>query len=278
MSQVENLSIVPAAPPSSGGRLRLLDLSCTIFAIFLVLVSIVMFLLNRNAKEISALLTAQNAAALKLESDIKYYEQFHLPNSKLPPPDLFEDLVTFSRNNANIIYTVHRFYSWNHDDESFNIMSLLQRLTPRDGSNTLFDHIAVKPEISPDIESSPGDNIVTEAFYQIKLYQAIRDDAQTIAESWHSALLAVSTYILPILYALLGALLYALRNSAADGVALINRLVMAGIAGFAVSRLNDLLPQEVLLSPLAVAFVVGYSTEILIGRLDAFISKVGAKS
>ena len=47
--------------------------------------------------------------------------------------------------------------------------------------------------------------------------------------------------------------------------------MMAAIAGIAISSISPLLPKDVLLSPLAIAFVFGYSIDIFTSHLDAYI-------
>ena len=193
--------------------------------------------------------------------------------TQLFPPGLFDDLVNFSRNNAKIIYTIHRLPFWRPWSESEQNCpqgkkgcSIPLQVIQNFGSD--FNRIVVDPAVSPnphDQAASPG-NIVEEGFYQIRLYQHIRDYAQDVVDSWRALLLAISTYILPIAYSVLGALFYALRHPLLPRI--LNRLVIAGVAGFAVSRFSDLLQQELSLPPLAIAFVVGYSTEILVRRLD----------
>jgi hypothetical protein len=75
--------------------------------------------------------------------------------------------------------------------------------------------------------------------------------------------------------------LYALRGACANfrqrrtdlSPDRISRFLMAGIAGIAISALSSLIPQELLLSPLAAAFIIGYSIDILTTRLDRYIRK-----
>jgi hypothetical protein len=279
MDTIDNLSRIPGARTDES-HLKWLDCGTAIFAALLVILSIGMFLLHKNSKEVSSLIEEQNVAALKLEENIKYYNWMHYGDdtykTQLFPPGLFDDLVNFSRNNAKIIYTVHRLPFWRPWGESGQNCppekkwcSIPLRVIQNFGSE--FNHIVVDPAISPnphDQTVNPG-NIVSEGYYQIRLYQHIRDYAQNTVDSWRALLLAISTYILPIAYAVLGALFYALRHPSLSRI--LNRLVIAGVAGFAVSRFSDLLPQDVLLPPLAIAFVVGYSTEILVRRLDNFL-------
>jgi len=48
---------------------------------------------------------------------------------------------------------------------------------------------------------------------------------------------------------------------------------MAAIAGIAVAGFNTLIPKEASLPPLAIAFLVGYSVDILTCHLDGYVRK-----
>jgi hypothetical protein len=258
-----------------------LDYGSAVFAILLIIISSGLFLLTQKAKEVNDLVKDQNIAALKLEENVKYYQWLHDNNntgkSSLFPPGLFEEMVNFSRNNAKIMYAIRGLPFWRSKKEipdqecqhenhwCSTLERIIHRFPPQNG--VAFDHVVVDPEISPSL--LVDQNIVKEGFYQIRLYQQIRDYAQDTADAWSSFILAITTCCLPIAYAVLGALFQALRQP--EQARIIHRLVMAGVAGFAVSRLSDLLPQDVLLPPLAIAFVVGYSTEILTSRLDELL-------
>jgi hypothetical protein len=90
----------------------------------------------------------------------------------------------------------------------------------------------------------------------------------------------LSNYILPILYAMLGAVAYGLRNLS-DHVAtrtvftysLVRaraRFRLAVLAGVVVGLFNDF-TKGIALSPLAVAFLVGYAVEIFFSFVDAIV-------
>lgn len=90
---------------------------------------------------------------------------------------------------------------------------------------------------------------------------------------------AVIGYILPILYALLGACAYGFRSLAKDGVqqalalAAIRsraRLVLALIVGIIVGFFKDF-AGGFALSNLAIAFIAGYSVELFFGYLDKLL-------
>jgi hypothetical protein len=114
--------------------------------------------------------------------------------------------------------------------------------------------------------------------YQIRLYQAIREYAQDNAAIDKSYVAAVSTYILPCLYALLGAFLYACRSQARKKSDRLDehgsRYAMAFILGATVSVFSLLIPKDLVLSPLAIAFIAGYSIDAFTSRLDSFVDKI----
>ena len=56
-----------------------------------------------------------------------------------------------------------------------------------------------------------------------------------------------------------------------------SRFLMAGIAGIAIGAFNDLFPKEVLFSPLALAFIVGYAIDVFTSRLDVLIENLKKK-
>lgn len=105
------------------------------------------------------------------------------------------------------------------------------------------------------------------------------------------ALLAIQLYVLPLLYGLIGALAYVLRTLAVEARSLTYtkecdihyrlRILLGALAGLvAVWLMKEPGGDETLglfktLSPFAVAFLVGYSVEILFAILDRFIAAFG---
>jgi hypothetical protein len=235
--------------------------------------------MNTTSKEVSGLISDQNDAASRLGSSVHYY-QASRPTLPIPPPGLEHSLIEFSRRNASLIYTADRLSIIKSIRRFFVPESLLDRikqLHPTDGSDIPFTYFTVNPE------HTTVDQIATEAFYQIRLYQAIRDHAQDLCGKWQGTIAAVTTYMLPVFYALLGAFLYMFRSWRESRGARYqspdraSRFLMAGIAGIAIGALHDLFPNEVMFSPLVIAFVVGYSIEVLTSRLDALIHELSKK-
>jgi hypothetical protein len=140
------------------------------------------------------------------------------------------------------------------------------------------------PADLPDLPHAAADKIV--------VYQDIRYFAQSIQEMvsiWYGA---VAATVLPVLYSLLGACAYLLRSfqeqirtrtfTSVDGHSA--RFLIAAIGGFVVGMFNNFnISQGIALSPLAIAFLVGYAVDVfftfLEGILQAFDrSRAGAKA
>ena len=251
-----------------------------VYAVILVATSIVMFMMGTSSAKVSDYITQQNDAALKLWANLDYFEHRRLadPSDRSLPPGLYESVVEFSRINANIMKTVHRLSLRRIFSAGLPMNDFLQHLKPTDGSQpepgkaAYFGYFGVDPR-------TDATNIVARSMYQIELYQAIRDYAQDEAGFYKDCLGAVSVYVMPVLYALLGAFLWAFRLSCQRVHTLgddpspdrSSRFVMAAIAGIAISSVSTLFPKDVLLSPLAIAFVFGYSIDIFTSRLDGYI-------
>jgi hypothetical protein len=268
----ENLLIPPDIR-----ALRRMEVGVCVFSFCLVVLSILLFLMDATCKRVSTLIAEQNAAAIKLGINLDYYE--FLPN-KLPqlPPGLLDDTIEFSRRNAIIIETAYRL-SIPTLVSSPSVLDLINKLKTSDGSGQKFDRISIDPT-----KHSP-EQIVAQAQYQLQLFQAIRDDAQDLSGLWRGLIAGISVYLLPVVYAVLGAFLYEFRAWCTDPHKRkhqippdrISRFLMAGIAGIVISAFSDLFPKEIQLPPLALAFVVGYSIDIFTSRLDALIRDLKPK-
>jgi hypothetical protein len=229
--------------------------------------------MNATSKEVSALISDQNEVASRLGLSVHYYQPNNNPASvSLPPPGFEHELVEFSRRNATLIYTADRLSipkSIKHFFVSENLMHRIHHLQVTDGSDTKIDHFTINPTYSSVSQ------LAAEGEYQIRLYQAIRDQAQDLSGTWQGLIAGITTYLLPVLYAVLGAFLYTFRSwhrsEKYQSPDCTSRVLMAGIAGIAIGALNDLFPKELLFSPLAMAFIAGYSIDVLTSRLDTLI-------
>jgi hypothetical protein len=278
---VEKCQMVQKEAASYDKRTRRIHLSewgVGLYAISLVLLSIFLFMMNKAADQLGKFITEQNTAAIKLWTNLDHYSRHGAKEADAEaslPPGLFESLVEFSRCNASILKTVHRLrIDAVLVSSSSKLDDILPHLKSKAEEKDYFKHVGVDPRTTPK-------TLVEEGMYQIDLFQAIRDYSQD-KYSFHTNVLgAISTYLLPVLYAVLGSFLYAFRqtchqiqaNEPASSPDRTSRFLMAAIAGIALSIFSNLLPKDTLLSPLAFAFLLGYSIDILTSHLDAYVEK-----
>ncbi|HET7545783.1 MAG TPA: hypothetical protein VFK05_38205 [Polyangiaceae bacterium] len=122
-----------------------------------------------------------------------------------------------------------------------------------------------------------------EALAKIKLYQNVRYravSAQETASVWSGA---VATCILPVLYAALGACAYLLRlfeeqikNRTFIGDGHRARFLIAGIGGLVIGLFTNFnMTQGGSLSPLALAFLVGYAVDVFFSFLEGLLRAFG---
>jgi hypothetical protein len=265
-------------------------------------------------------LDQQQTTVLRLSDILRFFDIHHTANAEPDdhdtwdsgpiPPGLFSDIVEFSRNTAIIMLEVHRldetlnplqwhplqglrqwlqslFGSVKEGDQPSKSWSdiMLTKLTPKDklvklpsedGQTQYFTHIGVDPRIT-------SNNIVEAGNYQIELYQSLRDYSQERCTAYKDNGGAISTYLLPLLFALLGAALCDLRcrqtrmpgDETGRNVPLgSTHYATAIIAGALIGIFTSLIPTSLSLPPLLVAFLFGYSVDTFTGWLDALIHKL----
>ncbi|HEY6356448.1 MAG TPA: hypothetical protein VIY30_18340, partial [Burkholderiaceae bacterium] len=128
------------------------------------------------------------------------------------------------------------------------------------------------PSDLPDLSKALTDRIST--------YQEVRYFATSVRELISTFYGAIAIGILPVLYALLGAVAYLLRlyqqqiksrtfTGSDNHVA---RFVIAAIGGGVVGLFKTFTPSDgASISPLAIAFLVGYATDVFFSFLDSFV-------
>jgi hypothetical protein len=110
-----------------------------------------------------------------------------------------------------------------------------------------------------------------------RIYQEVRYRAKDVQDRVRLYYGAVGNFLLPPLYGILGACAYLLKSFSdqlrartfVPSITDTARFIMAGIGGGAVGLFsNFVLDQGISLSPLAIAFLVGYATDIFFSFLD----------
>jgi hypothetical protein len=246
--------------------------------------SIFLFMSNATLNETSELIEQQNAAALKLWSNIQLLrtsgDAGHTGGAAADrqagaviAEHVFEEMVEFSRKSTWLLQSASRLNFW---FTPWWMTSSIEDVTFDETNKMGLDHLNVSPELTTVAE------IEREAVNQIKAYQSIRDYALGLCKIDSLIYSSLSTYFLPTVYALLGAFLYGFRfysrlirrkeflPSAAHSA----RYFIAAIAGLVVGLFGSLLPKGLSLPPLAVAFLVGYAVEAFFSRLDDLIRKL----
>jgi hypothetical protein len=124
-------------------------------------------------------------------------------------------------------------------------------------------------------------NYTAEFLCKVQTWQEVRDFAVNIQKSYGAIFGGLVAHALPILYALLGAYAYRLRQfsetvrnrtfhpSFADSA----RLITAVIAGAVAGLFNPV--RDLAVSPLATAFLVGYGVEIFFKFIDTLLNSLG---
>ena len=128
-----------------------------------------------------------------------------------------------------------------------------------------------------------GAPLSSQTTHMIQEYQVVRHFAQTVREWVSMTFGAMTSSALPVLYALLGACAFLLRSfekqlrtrsfTGHDRPAA--RFVVAGIGGFVVGLFGDFGGGHASLSPLAIAFLVGYAADVFFYFLDSLLQAFG---
>ena len=126
-------------------------------------------------------------------------------------------------------------------------------------------------------------NMRKEAFCKIAAYQDVRDFGQNVRTDTLVVYGAISAYLLPVLYALLGAFAFNLRDFSErvklrtyhrSSYANIARTIAAMTVGAIISLFN-VFSHDTALQPLAIAFLAGYGVEAFFAFLDALLTTFG---
>ena len=267
---------VTAESLAASSKYSLVRMQCKAGALVaaVIVASILLFISNTTLNETSELIARQNTAALKLWSDAQTLhtdqtEEKALSSDPSSPNAMnnarvFEELIEFSRGSATLLQSagrLQRFTPW---------------LNPAPGTLTV-----ALLNVQPDLVTN-GSKIEEQVVSQIKLYQNIRNYALDLSKIVTLFYSSFSTYVLPTVYALLGAFLYGFRYISAaverkeylPTVASGARYSIASIGGLVVGLFGSSWPQTATLTPLTIAFLIGYAVDAFFARLDQVIEKL----
>ena len=267
--------------------------STVILAAIIVPMSIVMFINTAVSNDVGNLLKENDTAAIAVHEQLVNYQSaleqaarttrdradpVNSPgmSDALLSPNLVEKLAQFARVSRQLFAEsrVLNFFILNAAREPW-WASIAKDSTGKD-----FARANLELDVRAGDRAGDGKypSITDEGFVKLAAYQDIRSFARQTQQMNLVIYGAVTAYVLPVAYSLLGACAFALRNMAAQtGTKTYQpsysnraRLIIALIAGTVVGLFNNF-TQGVSVSSLAIAFLVGYAVEVFFSFLDAFV-------
>ena len=242
---------------------------------FLLVSSVLSFIAGGLSKSLTDGINLANQLAVTLNSDTAPQQAAALPATASPSVDP-KSLTNLQQFAA----TIRDMYGLTHQLSLLvlafdTVPALASAANPSEASDTNALREA-DMEIMVPVPPARVD-IPIEVQLKTQILQKVRylaKDMQERASLWYGAL---SNFLLPPLYAMLGACAYLLRSFSeqvkartftrpkTDGA----RFIIAAIGGGAVGLFSSFTPGEVTsLSPFAIAFLVGYATDIFFSFLD----------
>jgi len=230
----------------------------TLYLVFLILpLSVVMFINTSISNEINDRIKENNALVVTLHDQLLNVQAGRAQNDR----DVVTALQQFATSNRSL----------------YALASLLNHFVLNAERDQLSDLSDADKKQALQLPV-PLTDTANAGFDKIRTYQDIRTYAKDVQQMNLMIYGAITAYFLPVLYALLGACAYALRSLSQQILARtytptyadFARIIIAVIAGLVVGLFNNF-AQGISLSPLAIAFLVGYAVEIFFSFLDAFL-------
>src|SRR5262249_41429005 len=249
-------------------------------ALCIIPFSVLAFITSTMSEAIRKDIETANELTVKLGDQVRAISAQEPISQDIPAShDSARDLQEFAATIRAIdgrAWQLNRFLAYSISDP-------FQRAWSWKNRNAQLRELFELPPGIPDFSKAATD--------KIGVYQDVRYFAQSIRESISTFYGAMGTCILPVLYALLGACAYLLR-SLEERIKLRTftkpnahsvRLLMAGIAGGVVGMFNNFnISQNPSVSPLAIAFLVGYATDVFFsfveGLLETFTRRADSQS
>ena len=194
--------------------------------------------------------------------------------SKAPPGIDTFDVITELQQLASTIRAI--------DGRAQQLNKLVFLLPEPNRAGDPFADVRKNPsKILETLELPPGLSDLPEAARdRIKIYQEVRYFAQQVLDEVSLGYGAITACILPVLYALLGACAYLFRSfkrhirnkTYIPSYSNFARFIIAAIGGAVVGLFNNFsVTQGATISPLALAFLVGYAVDVFYAFLDGLL-------
>ena len=271
-----------ADPRVARKPIRLYGTIAVIAGFVIVIFSVLAFVSASISEKIKTDVATANGLASKLRTE--------LGPAPLPDPSLTntmnetnnavilpKELVWFGTNgipaglsDKDVISDLQEFAATMRDIEGY----------ARQLKYCLFDFASDSRTNRASLELTPGLNfrLAQELTEKVAQYQRVRSFGNKFQERVTVYYGAIATCILPVFYALLGAVAYLLRlyedqfknRTLIAGDKHIARFLIAGIGGLVVGLFSNV-TQGITISPFAIAFLVGYAVDVFFAFLEGLL-------
>ena len=243
-----------------------------VLALLIIPISLATFVTSAISEATLKDITDGNALAVKLSDQVSPAKTTGSANQAANANELprtiavIRDLQTLAGTTRALVVRAKQL-NW-FMANIVDVPALAARTTPENMRQSL-DLRADLPDVSAELTK------------QISNYQLARQFAQSTRESISTVYGAIAVGVLPVLYALLGAVAFLLRSyqqqlkdrTFTGKDSHVARFVTAAIGGGIVGLFTNFTSSSgpVAISPLAIAFLVGYATDVFFSFLDSFL-------
>ncbi len=275
---------VPEA--KTAASLRRIGIVSVTLAVLVIICSVVTFMTTAMSGDIEAGINHANELAVKLREQVGppavaiteaeiCVQPTTAPNQPIPFPDkllLTQELQDFAATTRTLVTEAGKLNFFVHYWENSPLDTPDAASPWRVRSRDLL-------QLHPDLIDHRA-----EAFCKIYAFEDVRNFAKNVRSDTLAVYGALAAYVLPVLYALLGAYAFTLRDFServklrtyhASSYANTARTIAAMTAGAIISLFSNV-SQGLSLSPLAMAFLVGYGVEAFFAFLDTLLTAFSA--
>jgi hypothetical protein len=265
---------------------RLYVLFALLCACPIVLFSLSTFVFNHFADKIKTEVDAANTLAIKLQAEVGP-SSTNEPPSELPPgaTNQTADQVWWGTNepphglsDKEVLTDFREFAATMREiDEYARLLNYFVFDTAQDPyAQQRSDREALKSKF--ELKAGLDVRLSREFAAKVGVYQEVRAFGDSVVETGSVYYGALATYILPVLYALLGASAYLLRlyedqlknRTYVSGDRHVARFLVAGIGGLVVGLFSGV-TTGITMSPFALAFLVGYAVDVFFTFLEGLL-------
>jgi hypothetical protein len=237
-------------------------------AAFIIPLSMISFIYTGISNSITADVKTANDLAVTLHTQLDTWAP--AAGTQSPPTGSLSQLQQFA-------VTIRAIYGHGRQLNWFVLNICWDPYAGKSADNKPADNSYADMQIKVDPPLTTIAAMQKEADRLTKVYQDVRLFATNVQDATAIVWGAVSTCILPVLYALLGACAYVLRvfsqqteaRTFAPSYATPARFIIAAIGGGVVGLFSNFtIGQGISLSPLAMAFLIGYAADIFFSFLE----------